>query len=42
MKKERVFLFLFLFIAVFLYLQQNEKCLFFDDFKNFENCIYLK
>lgn len=42
MKKERVFLFLFLFIAVFLYSQQNEKCLFFDDFKNLENWIYVK
>ena len=42
MKKERFFLFLFLFSAVFLYSQQNEKCLFFDDFKNLENWIYVK
>lgn len=43
-KLKRVLCFLFVFLSAAVYSQQSEnsKCLFFDDFENLENWIYVK
>lgn len=43
-KLKRILFFLFVFLSTVVYSQQaeNNKCLFFDDFENLENWIYVK